>query len=272
MAMNSDEHDQLREQAELYVLGALTPADRDAFEAHMASCPDCTASVKSLSPVAHALAYVAPQLEPPSALRARVVHSVSGSPLKAAPTPWTIATRSGKALPWLAAAASLVLAAALGIYSLNLRSRIGALELRLQEATDRAAAGERQLASLRRVADDAHSQLAVLVAPDLLRIDLAGQPRAPQASARAFWSRSRGLVFTASNLPAAPAGKTYQLWVLSKQPAPISAGLFKPDPQGRAAAVFETPVDLPQPVGMAVTIEPDGGVPSPTGDKYLVGL
>jgi hypothetical protein len=36
--------------------------------------------------------------------------------------------------------------------------------------------------------------------------------------------------------------------------------------------VFETPVDLPQPVGMAVTIEPDGGVPSPTGDKYLVGL
>ncbi|HJY34677.1 MAG TPA: zf-HC2 domain-containing protein, partial [Vicinamibacterales bacterium] len=116
--MSSDEHDQLREQAELYVLGALTPADRDAFEAHMASCSDCTASVKSLSPVAHALAYVAPQLEPPSALRARVVHSVSGSPLKAAPTPWTIATRSGKALPWLAAAASLVLAAALGIYSL----------------------------------------------------------------------------------------------------------------------------------------------------------
>jgi anti-sigma-K factor RskA len=272
MAMSSAEHDELREQAELYVLGALTPADRAAFEAHLATCAECTASVKSLSPVAHALAYVAPQLEPPSALRARVVHSVSGSPLKATPAPRTIATRSGKALPWLAAAASLVLAAALGMYSLTLRSRIGTLELRLQEATDRAAAGERQLASLRRVADVAQSHLAVLIAPDLQRIDLAGQPRAPQASARAFWSRSRGLVFTASNLPAAPAGKTYQLWVLSKQPAPISAGLFKPDPQGRVDAVFETPSDLPQPIGMAVTIEQDGGVPSPTGDKYLVGL
>jgi anti-sigma-K factor RskA len=79
-------------------------------------------------------------------------------------------------------------------------------------------------------------------------------------------------VFTASNLPAAPPGKTYQLWVLTKQPAPISAGLFKPDPQGRVAAVFETPPDLPQPIGMAVTIEPDGGVTAPTGDKYLVGL
>ena len=175
-------------------------------------------------------------------------------------------------MPWLAAAASLVLAAALGVYSLSLRSRIGALELRLQEATDRANAGERQLAELRRVAGDAQSQLAVLVAPDLQRIDLAGQPQAPQASARAFWSRSRGLVFTASNLPSVPAGKTYQLWVLTKQPAPISAGLFKPDPQGRVVAVFETPLDLPQPIGMAVTIEQDGGVPSPTGDKYLVGL
>jgi hypothetical protein len=25
-------------------------------------------------------------------------------------------------------------------------------------------------------------------------------------------------------------------------------------------------------VAMAVTIEPDGGVPAPTGDKYLIGL
>jgi hypothetical protein len=174
-------------------------------------------------------------------------------------------------LPWLAAAASLVLAAALGLYSLNLRSRIGALELRLQEATDRATTGERRIADLRRVADDAHSQLAVLVAPDLQRIDLAGQPRAPQASARAFWSRSRGLVFTASNLPAAPAGKTYQLWVLTKQPAPISAGLFKPDPSGRVDAVFETPSDLPQPIGMAVTIEQDGGVPSPDRGQVFGG-
>ena len=32
MVMSSTEHDELREQAALYVLGALTPADRDAFE------------------------------------------------------------------------------------------------------------------------------------------------------------------------------------------------------------------------------------------------
>jgi len=272
MAMSSTEHDELREQAELYVLGALTPADRDAFETHVASCADCAAHVKSLAPVIQALAHTAPQHEPSPALRTRVLGSIPGSPVQTAPISPSVGRPPRGFVPWLAAAASLVLAAALGVYALSLRSRIGALELRLQEATDRAAAGERQLAEVRRVAGDAQSQLAVLVAPDVLRIDLAGQPTAPQASARAFWSRSRGLVFTASNLPAVPPGKTYQIWVLTKQAAPISAGLFKPDPQGRVAAVFETPLDLPQPVGMAVTIELNGGVPAPTGDKYLVGL
>jgi len=113
---------------------------------------------------------------------------------------------------------------------------------------------------------------AILAAPDLARIDLAGQPAAPSASARALWSRSRGLVFTASNLPPLPAGRVYQLWVLSSQPAPMSAGLLKPDFAGNITATIATPPDMPQPVAMAVTLEPDGGVPAPTGDKYLVGL
>jgi anti-sigma-K factor RskA len=78
-------------------------------------------------------------------------------------------------------------------------------------------------------------------------------------------------MFTASNLPPLPTGRTYQVWVLTRQPAPIGAGLFKPDAAGRVAEWFATPVDLPQPVGMAVTVEPDGGVPSPTGAMYLVG-
>ena len=171
---------------------------------------------------------------------------------------------------WLAVAASLVVAVALGGYATTMRARVGTLEARLREAVQRADLNERQIADLRRASAEAQSQLAVVAAPDLQRIDLTGQPVAPRSAGRAFWSRSRGLVFTASNLPALPAGKTYQLWVLTKQPAPISAGVFKPDAGGRVTSMFETPVDLPQPVGMAVTIEPEGGVAAPSGDKYLV--
>ncbi len=271
MTMSSTAHDELREQAAAYVLGALTQAEREAFEAHAATCVECKAEVQSLSSVAEGLAHAVPQHEPSSLLRARVLASVSGTSATAAPgTPGVASARVFA--PWLATAASLALAVALGGYAATLRGRVGVLELRLHDATQRASESERQIADLRRTAAAAQSQVAVLAAPDLVRIDLAGQLRAPQASARAFWSRSRGLVFTASNLPPPPAGRTYQLWILTAHPAPISAGLFKPDPQGRVAEVFETPPDLPKPTGMAVTMEPDGGAPSPTGEKYVVGL
>jgi hypothetical protein len=47
-----------------------------------------------------------------------------------------------------------------------------------------------------------------LTADDLVPVDLAGQPAAPRALARAFWSRSRGLVFAGSKLPPLPPGRT----------------------------------------------------------------
>ena len=50
------------------------------------------------------------------------------------------------------------------------------------------------------------------------------------------------------------------------------AGLLKPDDTGRATAAFDTPPAIGTPTGLAVSIEPDGGVPAPTGDLYLVGL
>jgi anti-sigma-K factor RskA len=114
--------------------------------------------------------------------------------------------------------------------------------------------------------------MAVLTAPDLTQVDLQGQqPVAPQASGRAFYSRTRGLVFTASDLPPLRTGRTYQLWLVTAQ-APVSAGLFDIDNGGRVTQTFSTAPDVARPVAIAVTEEPAGGVPAPTGDKYLVGL
>jgi anti-sigma-K factor RskA len=266
------EHDAWREQASLYALGALTAAERSAFEAHLASCALCAADVRALSGVTDALARAVPQTEPPSELRARVLASASRDPNVGSGFNRT-ASSTHVFIPWLAAAASLVLAVALGAYAVQLRGRVGTLEERLREAMLRADASERQIADARRAGAAAEAQVAVLAAPDLTRIDLAGRPVAPQASARAYWSRSRGLVFTASNLPALPPGRVYQLWVLAAQPTPpISAGwLLKPDASGRVNVLFDTAPDLPKPQKMAVTIEPEGGVPAPTGDMYLLG-
>jgi anti-sigma-K factor RskA len=216
--------------------------------------------------VLQGLAQVVPQIDPPAELRARVLGTIRGRE--------GFSTRQGERpsgpLFWLATAAVLALAVGLGAYAAQLRGRIATLETELRDANRRADASDRQVADAQRTASGAQSAVAVLTAPDVAHVDLAGQPAAPTASARAFWSRSRGLVFTGTNLPQLPAGRTYQLWVVTAQ-APISAGLLTPDSQGGVSGTFATPVDIPTPVAMAVTIEPSGGVPAPTGEKYLVG-
>lgn len=219
--------------------------------------------------VLQGLAQAVPQVDPSPELRARVLKSI-GAPAQLTDAARAVVPSSRAAMWWLATAASLALAAGLTVYTAQLRGRISALERDLRETRVQADMSERQIADAQRAASSAQAAVAVLTAPDVARVDLAGQPVARSASARAFWSRSRGLVFTGTNLPQLPAGRTYQLWVVTAR-APLSAGLLKPDPQGSVSGTFATPPDIPTPVAMAVTIEPEGGVPAPTGDKYLVG-
>lgn len=231
-------HADVKAHAAPYVLGGLEPDEKDAFEAHLATCGECTAEVQSLRRTADALAYAVPQRTPPAELRERVLGSFTNRQAPAAPArPVRSEMRS-----WWPLAASLILVAAVGAYAVRLQMRVG----------------------------DLQSSMAVLAAPDLVRIDLAGQPTAPQSSGRALWSRNRGMVFATSNLPAPPAGKVYQVWVVTAG-APISAGLVVPDPAGGGMTYFYTPPDIPPPTAVAVTLEPAGGVPAPTGQFYLVG-
>ena len=249
-----------------YVLDALDAQDREAFEAHLETCDVCRGEVQSLRPVVDALGQAVPQVTPRPELRARVLAGVTGvSPPVVRPVParsaWT---------GWLPLAASLLVAAGLGLYARQLQGRLSTLETRLERAELRAAAAERDTLEARGVADDARRALSVVTSPDLARITLSGRPAAPGASANALWSRNRGMVFAVAGLPAAPSGRVYQVWVLTAK-VPVSAGLLSLDSSGRATAIFQTPVDILPPTGVAVTLEPAGGVPQPTGEMYLLG-
>jgi anti-sigma-K factor RskA len=270
MTTHGPDHDALRESAALYALGALPPDEHRAFEAHVRTCVECAEEVRSLGDVTGALARAVPQIDPPPSLRGRVL---VGSRLTepAMVLPARPARISWVGPGWLSAAALLVVAVGLGAYTGALRQRIVGLELQLHDAVARLDRSEREVEAATRALNSAQVRMAVLTAPDLARVDLSGQPPAPRAAGRAFWSRTRGLVFAASSLPPLPAGRTYQLWVVTAS-RPISAGLIRPDDNGSVTASFDTPPDIPAPVAIAVTLEPEGGVPAPTGDKYLVGL
>ncbi len=304
--MNAADRERREELATLYALGTISSAERIELQhAHRdggagvdseaaADAREVSTLVRDLTRAAVGLAQAAPQVEPPAQLRARVLSSVTGkrfgaavvpiaaapAPAPAAPATATAAVRPVRAWPgWLAAAAAFVLAVGVGAYALQLRGRVEQANDQLAAATTRATKAERDLVSIQQALGNAEAQTrtlrleaAVLIAPDMTRVDLAGQPVAPSAAARAFWSRTQGLVFAANHLPALPANKTYQLWVVAAKQPPISAGLLTPDAQGNITAHIATPHDIPTPVALAVTLEPAGGVPAPTGEKYLVGL
>jgi len=262
-----DAHRALLESAALYAADALPDDERRAFEAHVQTCAECLRELRSFDGAVAALALAVPQVDPSPALRDRVLgeHRTTGV---VALLPKRAPRWNGG---WLSAAALLVAALGLVGYSTMLRREVGALKQQLDETIARLDESELRLDAAARAVSGAQLRMAVLMAPDLARIDLAGQTAAPRAAGRAFWSRTRGLVLAASALPPLPAGRTYQVWVVTAN-RPISAGIVRPDDNGAITTFFATPPDIPAPVAMAVTIEPEGGVPSPTGDRYLLGL
>jgi hypothetical protein len=72
------------------------------------------------------------------------------------------------------------------------------------------------------------------------------------------------LTFLPANLPAAPAGRTYQLWLI-REKSTVSAGTFN------GSEVLSNKLLLSGLKGLTVTEEPAGGSPQLTGPKILTG-
>jgi len=84
------------------------------------------------------------------------------------------------------------------------------------------------------------------------------------------YNAGKGMVVYSAVLPPLAEGKTYQMWLVPKSGAPISAGVFSPAHGARQLWTAEVPLNT-EVKAFAVTIEPAGGVPQPTGPKVLLG-
>jgi anti-sigma-K factor RskA len=272
-------HEEVRDALPLYVLDADDRETRRALLDHLAGCDDCRRVLQEYQQAADALAQSVPQIRPRPELRARTLAAIVGQPppqasprphLVTPPATTTRATRAGWA-PWLAAAAALVAAVATaGLLQTraelaDLRSTLAMWQARVADAERNAQASQATLVTYRR-------QLDVMTADDLLLVSLSGLPPASAAQAKAFVSRSQNaIIFTARDLPALPSARVYQLWAVAAGQA-ISAGTFVPDARGRSQLVADVPALTTRPDALAVTVEPEGGVPAPTGPKYLLGV
>jgi hypothetical protein len=273
-------HDEARDAMPLFVVDADDRETRTALLAHVAGCETCRQALEDYQRAADALAQAVPQVRPRPELRARTLAAIVGGDAGRVRRPepehtWTEARRREPRdmawAPWLAAAAALV--AAVSVAGLlqtrgelaDMRTTLAVWQARVADAERSAAASQATLVTYRR-------QLDVMTSDDLLLVTLSGLPPADAAQAKAFVSRSlNAIIFTARDLPALPQARVYQLWAVAGGQA-ISAGIFVPDERGRSQLVAEVPTLTEPPAALAVTVEPAGGVPAPTGPKYLLGV
>ena len=237
--MNCNE---LAEEYELYALGVLEDPERGELQAHLARhCATCVPAVQRASVRIADLSVLAPDAEPPRRLRARVLASAGVEP-----------RHRGS---WIAIGAALAACVLLGVFWVGQTRTLNDARLQLQHA-------ETEAVGLKEV-------LALLNAPEtIVRVSSEGAAQPPQG--KVFLNPNQGVLLLASNLPPAPAGKIYEMWVIPASGNPVPAGLFQTESNGTAVYLRRGPVDVASTGAVAVTLEDARGAPQPTSQPLIV--
>lgn len=281
-----------QEIAALYALGALSQLEACAFEVHLREgCAACDTELKQFEQVVGVLGSVAAPIAPSAYLRdvlaARIEREVAETP-PASATVIPFPEQAGIAeitsapaslplsrvwLPWAVAAALLIaFAYTLTAWQSERRSLQAAIE-RNKEAASALEENARLKEQLRKESATL-TELAqvnsVLSSPQWRIIPLEGQEPSPTSFAKIYWDVQGKRWVVTAELPPAPEGKVYQLWIVTPE-AKISAGLLRPDNDGHGFTVVELPPNINQLAAAAITLEPEGGSQQPTMPIYALG-
>jgi anti-sigma-K factor RskA len=121
------------------------------------------------------------------------------------------------------------------------------------------------------VASQREAMIQAIAGPDVKVVALSVSKKATQPLGRMFWNRTTNdWMMVTDGLPAPKPGKTYQVWLITDK-AKISAGTFRPDAQGRTMMHANYALARDALKEVAITEEPDGGMPSPTGPMVVAG-
>lgn len=248
-----------------YVADALDAQEEEEFAAHLAVCPACRREVREFSETAAELARVA-AVTPPAELRSAVLGAIrevrplppDNLPAEApSPQPTTdtreaaiaetspvdelAVRRERRTRRWLTAvaAAAVVVALALGGWGWGLN----------EQRQDQVA--------------QAQAEDELLSAPDA-KIVVTPLRDGGRASFVVSKAQDRAL-FIGTDLPSPGAGQTYQLWRVYSPNDIRSAGLVPAG--GRQQRYLEG--DVQDATALAVSLEPEGGSPTPTQDQIL---
>ncbi len=256
------EHDELLALMPAHALGALDGDDLRRVERHLdRGCDECERELLEATRQVEKLAETVTPTPPSDLLRARLDRELD--------------RRQPRVQPAWVKRAAIVALALLASWSLwdrtLLREEVDRLSADRTETMERLAGVQQQL-------DQARTMLArlaragrIVSAPGARQVVLAGLELTPTAQGQTFVDPvARSAVFYATGLPALTEEETYQLWFIADG-TPVSAGTFDVEDDGSAMLLVEATAAVDEIQLWAVTIEPAGGVPQPTGAMVLKG-
>jgi anti-sigma-K factor RskA len=274
--------EEIKDQAALYALGALSQIEARAFENHMADgCDVCRAEVAEFDGVVGVLGLGAPAASPPAYLRDLLTERIAKEPRNVFTTqtsrtsysPGAMVPPAARRSPWVTAlpwavAACLAIVAVSSVLSLR----------RIITSTNQEIAQMRldflhinEVLVRERQQNTEHLQvISVLEKPGSSHIFLLAQKDTPPSKANVYWDKQANRWLVAADMAPAPVGKIYQLWFLTKAP-PKSAGLIKTDEAGHGFIEVDVPADIGKIDAAAITLEPEGGSAQPTMPIYSLG-
>jgi anti-sigma-K factor RskA len=214
-------HDDLRDLVASVALGAASPQEEALLEAHTAACPECAEALVRARAGASALALSVPQVDPPPSLRRSVMDVVQREAALSAPRVQgapAAAPREGRLRRLLPGRAGLwpVLAGGLAVL----------LAVTVVWSAVPGGGGAPERVPVVAAATGVAGEATVLTGGDTAVLRMTG-------------------------LPALPAGRGYEVWVLRDGAAPRSAGFMT----ARGDGVVAVADDLDGATALAVTPE-----------------
>ena len=275
-------HEEYKEMISAHALAALDRQDELALNQHLSECTACRNELDRWTQTAAALASTAEPAEPSPQVRAHILERIRAEASGRQPQP-----RETKISP-----ADQRTAASANILPFNQAPRniwrsigsLGAIAAALIFAAllvslivlwRQNRAMKNELARLSTEMQKAHEELAVeraarqsLTTPGVKMAELAGTKMAPGAHAMLAYDKTGHAMLMAKGLPVAPSGKAYQLWfIVGNKPMP--GKVFTTDSSGNGSVQDQMPEVARDSAVFAITLEPAGGMPSPTGEIYL---
>lgn len=266
-------HQQYEQLVALGAIDALTGAEADTLGGHLGGCPECRAEADAYREAGSMLAAQLDPVSPPPEVKRSIMNTISEPvEISDAEVDAYNNVEDGHFLDrrWWAAAAAIFLAL-WGWREFGVRTIRE--NVKAEEAVNHRLTEENHLLQERN--ERMLAQMQSLASPDTRTIALSGQQIAPAASAKVFMdpAKRKALVFF-YNLPVNASDRSYQLWIIrADKSAPESAGTFDVNAQtGQSSITIDNLPVATEIKGLAVTLEPKGGVSAPTNTNfYLMG-